>query len=45
MTSWLVPLLSSFLSNELLNGYFYPLFAVYFIAAVPIIIRDLTRWR
>lgn len=45
MINQLIPLVSSFLETNLLNWYFFPLFCIYFIAAVPSIFRELTRWR
>lgn len=45
MIAYLIPLVASFITGDVCNELLYPLFCIYFVAAVPSIFRAFTRWR
>lgn len=45
MISYVIPLLSSFLVTDFVELWLFPVFAGYFIASVPSLIRMFFKWR
>lgn len=45
MIQFFIPLVSSFLTKDILGTLLYPLFCIYFVAAVPSLVRASVRWR